>query len=85
MDDEAGHGSVLPPRRWVKGSDTFNLIVPEGHSVSHPFEPFYRREDIEGIPLDSEVAWGEGDPVIDVVIEHELPLELLLGIALPLL
>ena len=85
MDDEARHRPVFSTALWVEGSDALDLIVPEGHTVSHTVEAFDGGEDINGVTLDSEVTRGEGQTVIDVVIEDQVALELLLAVALSLL
>ena len=85
MDNERRHRPVLPTTLRVKGSDTLDLIIPEGDAVCHPIEAFDGREDVYRIPLDTEVARLERDAVIDIVIEYEVTLELVLAIALPIL
>ena len=85
MDDERRHRPVLPTTLWVKGSDTLDLIIPEGNAIRHTIEAFDSREDVYRIPLDTEVARLERDAVIDIVVEYEVTLELVLAIALPIL
>ena len=85
MDNERRHRPVLPTTLRVKGSDTFDLIIPEGDAVCHTIEAFDSRKDVYRIPLDSEVARLEGDAVIDIVVEYEVTLELVLAIASPIL
>ena len=77
MDHQTRQRAVLAPTDGVEGSDTLDLSVPEGHAVGDPVEAFDRGEDVHRIPLDAEVARLEGDAVIDIVVEHEVPLELL--------
>ena len=85
VDDEARHRPVFSTALWVEGSDALDLVVPEGHTVRHTVEAFDGGEDIDGIALDTEVARGEGQAVVDVVIEDQVTLELLLTVALSLL
>ena len=85
VDDESCHRPVFSTALWVEGGDALDLVVPEGHAVRHTVEAFDRGEDIDGIALDTEVAWGEGQAVVDVVIEDQVTLQLLLTVALSLL
>ena len=85
VDDEARHRPVFSTALWVEGSDALDLIIPEGDAVGYAVETFDGGEDIDGVALDSEVARGEGQAVIDVVVEHQIALELLLTVSLSLL
>ena len=85
MDNERRHRPVLPTTLRIKGSNTLDLIIPEGDAVRHPIEAFDGREDVYRIPLDTEVARLEGEAVIDIVVEYEVSLELVLALALPIL
>ena len=85
MDDEARHRPVFSTALWVKGGDALDLVIPEGHTVRHTVEAFDGGEDINGVALDTKVARGEGQAVVDVVIEDQVTLELLLTVALSLL
>ena len=85
VDDEAGHRPVFSTALWVEGGDALDLVVPEGHTIGHTVEAFDGGEDIDGIALDTEVARGEGQAVVDVVVEDQVTLELLLTVALSLL
>ena len=85
MDNEAGHRPVFSTALWIEGGDALDLIVPEGHTVRHTVEAFDGGEDIDGVALDTEVARGEGQAVVDVVIEDQVALQLLLTVALSLL
>ena len=85
VDDEAGHRPVFSTALWVEGSDALDLIVPEGHTVRHTVKAFDGGEDIDGVALDTEVTRGEGQAVVDVVVEDQVTLELLLTVALSLL
>ena len=85
MDNEACHRPVFSTALWVEGGDALDLVVPEGHTVRHTVEAFDGGEDIDGVTLDTEVTRGEGQAVVDVVIEDQVTLELLLTVALSLL
>ena len=85
VDDEPCHRPVFSTALWVEGSDALDLVVPEGHTIRHTVEAFDGGEDIDGVALDTEVARGEGQAVVDVVIEDQVTLELLLTVALSLL
>ena len=85
MDDEARHRPVFSTALRIEGSDALDLVVPERHTIRHTVEAFDGGEDIDGVALDTEVARGEGQTVIDVVIEDQVTLQLLLTVALSLL
>ena len=82
MDDEGGHRPILPTTMRVEGGDPLDLIIPEGDTIGYAIEALDRREDVDGVPLDSEVARLEGQAVIDIVVEYEVSLELILAVAL---
>ena len=81
---EAGHRPVFSTALWVE-ERCARLVVPEGHTIGHTVKAFDGGEDIDGVALDTEVARGEGQAVVDVVIEDQVALQLLLTVALSLL
>ena len=85
VNDESCHRAVFASALWVEGGDALDLIVPEGDAVGYAVETFDGGEDIDGVALDTEVARGEGQTVIDVVVEYQIALELLLTVSLSLL
>ena len=40
VHDQSGHRPIFSSRSWIKGGDSLDLVVPEGHPIGHALEAF---------------------------------------------